>query len=267
MIFRQSVPILYSKDVSRSIDYYTQILGFDTNWKWDNPPTFGGVSKDLVEIFFCKGAQGNPGTWLSIMIDKVDAYYETLKSKDAIIHSAPQSMKWGLREMLVGDPDGHYIRFGQGVGSDREKSSELPQSITIIDRKPTVEEYLKLTVAVEWNVKGPPVVEKVLDAVLFAAVAVDSTTNTVAGCILVIGDDATFYYIKDMMVDRAYQGKKIGSALMARVNEWLNSNAESDALVGLYTGENLASFYRHFGFRESFGMSRRIRRTDGRFFM
>jgi GNAT superfamily N-acetyltransferase len=196
------------------------------------------------------------------MIDNVDAYYETIRSKDAIIHSAPQTMEWGLREMLVGDPDDHYIRFGQNVGKEREKSSELPETFSIVDRQPTVDEYLKLTGAVEWNIKGPSIVEKVLNAALFAAVAVNSNTNAVAGCVLVIGDDATFYYIKDMMVDPAFQGQKVGSALMERVNEWLNSNAETDALVALYTGENLASFYRQFGFKESFGMTRRIRRTE-----
>ncbi len=81
MIFKHSVPIFYSEDVNRSIDYYSQVLCFEHHWKYDDPPTFGGVSKDLVEIFFCKEAQGHPGTWMSIFIDNVDEYYETIKSK------------------------------------------------------------------------------------------------------------------------------------------------------------------------------------------
>ena len=68
MVFRHSVPILYSSDVRRSIQYYTEVLGFDNSWEWDDPPTFGGVSKDLVEIFFCKEYQGNPGTWIAVMV-------------------------------------------------------------------------------------------------------------------------------------------------------------------------------------------------------
>ncbi|MBA2328703.1 MAG: VOC family protein [Flavisolibacter sp.] len=81
MIFKHSVPIFYSEDVNRSIDYYSQVLCFEHHWKYDDPPTFGGVSKDLVEIFFCKEAQGHPGTWMSIFVDNVDEYYETIKSK------------------------------------------------------------------------------------------------------------------------------------------------------------------------------------------
>jgi catechol 2,3-dioxygenase-like lactoylglutathione lyase family enzyme len=54
MIFKHSVPIFYSKDIQHSIDYYVKVLGFKHHWTYDDPPTFGGVSKDLVEIFFVK---------------------------------------------------------------------------------------------------------------------------------------------------------------------------------------------------------------------
>ncbi|MGZ5190857.1 MAG: VOC family protein, partial [Flavisolibacter sp.] len=58
MIFKHAVPILYSSDVKRSLRYYTEVLGFESKWEWDDPPTFGGVSKNSAEIFFCKEAQG-----------------------------------------------------------------------------------------------------------------------------------------------------------------------------------------------------------------
>ena len=115
MVFHHSVPILYSSDIKKSIDYYIEILEFDTKWMWDDPPTFGGVSKDRVELFFCKENQGNPGTWIAIMVDNVDELHESIKAKGAKIISPPRSMEWNLREMLVEDPDGHIIRFGHGI--------------------------------------------------------------------------------------------------------------------------------------------------------
>ena len=60
-----------------------------------------------------------------------------------------------------------------------------------------------------------------------------------------------------MMVHPDYQCKRVGTALMQKLNDWLEGHAAPEALVGLYTGENLAPFYRQFGFRESFGMSKR----------
>jgi catechol 2,3-dioxygenase-like lactoylglutathione lyase family enzyme len=115
MKFDTVIPILYSSDIPRSISYYTGKLGFDSKWEWDQPPTFGGVSRDCIEIFFCKDAQGQPGTWLSVFMDNVDEYYEYIRNNGATIICPPENMEWNVREMVVEDPDGHKIRFGQRI--------------------------------------------------------------------------------------------------------------------------------------------------------
>ena len=79
------------------------------------PTNFGGVVKDNVEIFFCLNGQGGPSTWLAIIVDNVDDYYENIKNNGAKILSAPESMEWNMREILVRDPDGHIIRFGHRI--------------------------------------------------------------------------------------------------------------------------------------------------------
>jgi GNAT superfamily N-acetyltransferase/predicted enzyme related to lactoylglutathione lyase len=261
MVFHHSVPILYSSDVKKSIDYYIEILGFDSRWTWDDPPTFGGVNKDRVELFFCKQGQGNRGTWISVMVDDVDELYERIQAKGAKIVSPPKNMEWNLREMLVEDPDQHVIRFGQSISLHKKKSNEFPGSIRLIERIPTTEEYNTLIKAVNWKTNDELVVA-VLKAPLYAVVAEDIETNKVIGCVLLLGDHASFYYVKDMMVHPEYQAKRIGSALMKKLNEWLEKNASDDALVGLYTGPNLAHFYSQFGFKDSFGMTKRIRNKD-----
>ena len=115
MKFDKAIPILYSSNVAASIAYYTGVLEFEEKWGWEDPPTFGGVSKDCVEIFFCERGQGSPGTWLSLFVDDVDEYYDKIKAKGAKILSPPESMEWNVREMLVEDPDGHRIRIGQNI--------------------------------------------------------------------------------------------------------------------------------------------------------
>lgn len=109
------IPILYSDDIERSIAYYTQVLGFEEKWEWEDPPTFGGVNWGDVRIFFCKNEQGSPGTWLCINLENVDEYYELIKARGAKILSPPDDKPWFMREMLVSDPDGHVIRFGHGI--------------------------------------------------------------------------------------------------------------------------------------------------------
>ncbi|MGZ3998922.1 MAG: GNAT family N-acetyltransferase [Flavisolibacter sp.] len=258
MIFQQSVPILYSSDVKRSIQYYTEVLGFEHHWTWDDTPGFGGVSKDHVQVFFCKDGQGHPGTWMSIMVNEIDHLHDRIVNKGGTIVSEPEDKEWGLREMLVRDPDGHIIRFGQSASRRSEKSTEMPRSVSIIERIPTIEEYDELVKAVKWKSRDKENTATILKAPLYSVVAEDRDAQKTIGCVLLLGDGASFYYVKDMMIDPYYQAKHVGTALMQRLNEWLEANAAPGALVGLYTGENLAPFYRQFGFGPAFGMTRRI---------
>jgi len=118
MKFDKAIPILYAKDVSKSIAYFTEQLKFDNKWEWESPATFGGVSRDNVEIFFCKEDQGHPATWLCLVVDNVDEYYQLIKNSDAKILSKPDSKEWNMREMIVECPDGHIIRFGHNTTCD-----------------------------------------------------------------------------------------------------------------------------------------------------
>jgi len=264
MKFHHVTPILYSSNIVDSIRYYTEVLGFENSWNWGTPPTFGGVSKNGTEIFFCENGQGNPGTWLSIFVDNVDELYQTIKARDAKILSVPKTMEWGVREMLVEDPDGHKIRFGHGANiSSNEKTETLPSNIKIIQRTPTAKEHLHLIAAVGWSSSLSDEMEKmVLEAPVFAVVAEDTITNEVIGCAMLLGDNASFYYVKDVMVHPAWQNKRVGTTLMQELTDWLDANGAEHALIGLYTGNGLAAFYEKFGFKPAFGMNRKVERAE-----
>jgi GNAT superfamily N-acetyltransferase len=100
----------------------------------------------------------------------------------------------------------------------------------------------------------------VVAAPVFAAVAEDTVSGDTVGCALLLGDNASFYYVKDVMVHPQWQNMRIGSALMKALTNWLDTNGADQALVGLYTGHGLAPFYEKFGFTPAFGMNRKIKR-------
>jgi catechol 2,3-dioxygenase-like lactoylglutathione lyase family enzyme len=110
--FASVIPILNVSNFAASMKYYVDKLGFRKKWDWGDPPTFGCVTRGKVEIFFCEGAQGQPGVWMSIFTEDVDALYEEYKTRGAIIRQPPTNMPWGTREMNVQDPDGHRLRMG-----------------------------------------------------------------------------------------------------------------------------------------------------------
>jgi uncharacterized glyoxalase superfamily protein PhnB len=108
-------PILYVRDFAEAMDYYTKKLLFTKLWQWGEPPSFGAVRLDKIEIFFCLQGQGQPGTWLSIFVDDVDAYFEQITRFGAHVIRGPEDESWGVREMHVKDPNQHVIRFGHGI--------------------------------------------------------------------------------------------------------------------------------------------------------
>jgi uncharacterized glyoxalase superfamily protein PhnB len=69
------------------------------------------VSRDEASIYLSEGDQGQPGTWVWIGVEDVDALYEEFRKTGATILRPPENFPWAC-EMKVGDPDGHVLRFG-----------------------------------------------------------------------------------------------------------------------------------------------------------
>ncbi len=111
--FHGVTPILNVSSMAASLAYYRDVLGFKVDWEWGEPTGFAGVSRDDVCLFFCEGAQGASGMWLSLFVEDVDALYEQYREAGANIIQPPVNYSWGMREMNVEDPDGHRLRIGQ----------------------------------------------------------------------------------------------------------------------------------------------------------
>lgn len=107
--FEHANPILRVEDMSRALRYYVDVLGF-TNADWGSDE-FTCVTRDTASIYLCQGDQGQPGTWVWVGVEDVDALYAEYTASGATIHHAPENYPWAL-EMKVGDPDGHVLRFG-----------------------------------------------------------------------------------------------------------------------------------------------------------
>ncbi len=109
--FGRSTPIFRVESVKSSIQYYLNQLGFQLAWDWGAPPTFACVSRGDVCLFLCEQDQGMPGTWLFVDVGDVDRLYDEYKAAGADVVQPPTDRPWGRREMIVGDRDGHRLRF------------------------------------------------------------------------------------------------------------------------------------------------------------
>jgi catechol 2,3-dioxygenase-like lactoylglutathione lyase family enzyme len=107
--FEGVTPILRVQDLSASIDYYVDVLGFRVDWK--HPGIMASVSRGRCGIFLCEGDQGNPGSWVWIGVEDAEALCDEYRRKGAKIRHPPTNYAWAY-EMQVEDPDGNVLRFG-----------------------------------------------------------------------------------------------------------------------------------------------------------
>ena len=103
-------PILNVKDISKSLEFYVDILGFK-NAEWGDDH-FTSINRDNTGLYLCRGGQGVSGTWVWMGFDgDIFSLHQKLISFGVTIKLPPTNFSWAY-EMQVEDPDGHILRFG-----------------------------------------------------------------------------------------------------------------------------------------------------------
>ena len=275
VLIRGSEPIFPVADVVATVGYYREVLGFREGWTWGEPPDFGGVRWGKISVMFSLASEPHVkigGQWHSFFVEGIDALHDVHRRNGATICSTLEAKPWGLREYTVRDLNGHYLRFGQR-GSDRSATAgrEPATDVAIVERLPTPEEYLGLVRAVGWDrgdrADGDPTerAARALAGARFGVVALDGGRAVGSG--MVLGDGATFAYLKDIMVRPEWRARGLGTRIVEALLGALRRSEHDGLLVTLFTGQHLADFYERFGFsgpETLYGMSRSIERPEGR---
>lgn len=136
MIVHGVTPILNVSSVVESIEWFRQ-LGWETGFKWGEPPSFGSVCFGDFSIFLGQNGQGSrgksellmtfgpagddtadKGSWMSIWVDDVDEFHRRCLDEGLEVKWPPTDMEWNVREMHVRHPDGHVLRISRGLDGD-----------------------------------------------------------------------------------------------------------------------------------------------------
>ena len=107
-------------DVLRSVAHYRDVLGFKVGFTYGDPVFYGGVERDDVTIHFqaAHKTQRHRGQGAAnIFVTEVDALYDELKSRGAIVLQPPGDRPYGMRDFDIDDPDGKRLTFGMGIGN------------------------------------------------------------------------------------------------------------------------------------------------------
>lgn len=103
------------QDVPRSVEYYRDVLGFQTEFTYGEPTFYAGVERDDVVIHLQAASETKrqPGEGaLYVFVTDVDALYQELKSRGARTLHEPKEYAYGMRDFDINDIDGNQLCFG-----------------------------------------------------------------------------------------------------------------------------------------------------------
>lgn len=121
----RAVPLFYSSDIRRSLEFYTGILGFELRYPEYRELSLSVGVIDLVSdgaILQLSRHMGKNPTPSSANLEleipaQVDALFAQYTSRgldqshrtNSPVHLAPLDQTWGTREVYIDDPDGNTL--------------------------------------------------------------------------------------------------------------------------------------------------------------
>jgi uncharacterized glyoxalase superfamily protein PhnB len=115
-----SATVFVVQDVLRSVEHYRDVFGFQTNFTYGEPTFYAGVARDGITIHLQAASatkrQVGQGS-LYLFVSDVDALFEEVKSRGAIILKEPKDYPYGMRDFDVTDLDGNHLCFGMESNS------------------------------------------------------------------------------------------------------------------------------------------------------
>ena len=117
MKLNRVVPVLWTKDLDKTIEFYQQLLGFECINRLE---AWALLKKDEVELMFSLPNAHEPFDKLQFTgsfyfhPDNVEELWQQLKDKATIVYPL-EDFDYAMREFAIRDNNGYILQFGQEV--------------------------------------------------------------------------------------------------------------------------------------------------------
>jgi len=117
-------PLLIVSNLQRSIDFYTQKLGFVEPRAWGDPPCFAMMNRNGFDLMLSSDGgpvhpNGPRGAWdVCVGVEDVAAEEAALRAAGVEIVRGPEDTFYEMREIEILDPDGYRWCFGQNLAGN-----------------------------------------------------------------------------------------------------------------------------------------------------
>lgn len=121
---QRSMPVLQVHDLTTSLAFYCNTLGFASHGSWGEPPVFAIVQRGHVTIALDQSRDGSKPPrqqyWQAyIYVTDADALLAELQRRGVAIERDIETTEYGCRDFDVRDPNGHILGFGHVIEPGR----------------------------------------------------------------------------------------------------------------------------------------------------
>ncbi len=122
--FQSVEPVLLVHDVSKSVEYYCDTLGFRVAFLYGDPPehagvTYGdwtgaGVSLQLTQVSAERDLTASNYLFINVG-NGIDALYHAYVARGVTVVEAITNKPWAMREFTIKDLNNHVLRFASPI--------------------------------------------------------------------------------------------------------------------------------------------------------
>lgn len=113
--FGRVAPTIYVRDIHRALEFYRDALGFEVQFTNGEPVLFAVIAQGSAELHLIVDPSKAGSCHAHIMVDDVDKLYAKLKKSNVTVQQTPKVQEWGLKDIIVADPDGSTFEFASPV--------------------------------------------------------------------------------------------------------------------------------------------------------
>ena len=115
--FGRAAPTIPVTDISKSLEFYVNVLGFKNVFQNGEPVGFVILVKDSAEIHLTlkKDHKATDRNVFHMMISDASTFYQYLEAKNVKIIKGLRTADYGLKQFVFCDPDQNRIDVGEDI--------------------------------------------------------------------------------------------------------------------------------------------------------
>lgn len=113
--FGRVAPTIPVAEMERALRFYRDILGFIVSFTNGDPVSFAVINQGGTQLHLSVQPHQAGSSHVHIPVDDLDALYERLMQAGATVRQAPTLQEWGLRDIVIADPDGNTFEIAEPV--------------------------------------------------------------------------------------------------------------------------------------------------------